>query len=163
MYYQTDFADVPFDGQNISVAGCSAVAFTMAASGFDRNITVWDGAKLTTARSFTGIIAALNSKGIAHSGPIYYNSNDYNNTANGKARAQAVVDQVRNHLNQGRPAIAIVNGAPYAGANNHFITLFGEDENGNLISGNCRKEVGSLEELVANSLRGGQKGFLLVG
>jgi len=64
MYLQTDFPDVAFVGQNLSVAGCFAVAFTMAASGFDRNITVWDGAKLTTARSFTGIIFALNSKGM---------------------------------------------------------------------------------------------------
>ena len=38
-----------------------------------------------------------------------------------------------------------------------------KDENGNLISGNCRKEVGTLEELVQLSLRGGQKGFMLVG
>ena len=162
-YMQGDFADVGFSGQNIAVAGCSCVAMTQAASGFNRDITIFDAAKMFSERTFEGIGKGLRQLGIPYSSIIYYNSNDYNNTANGKARAQSVVDRVRAHLNQGKPAIAIVLGAPYAGSNPHFITLFGEDEKGNLITGNCRKEVGSLEELVANSLRGGRKGFMLVG
>ncbi len=163
MYYQHDFADVGFSGQNISVAGCSCVAFVQAASGFDRSLTIFKGATMFKDRTFDGIASALRQMGIPYSSIIYYNSNDYNNTANGKARAQAVVDQVRAHLNQGKPAIAMTMGGPYSGSQPHFITLFGEDENGNLITGNSRKEVGSLEELVANSLRGGRKGFMLVG
>lgn len=162
-YLQGDFADVAFSGQNIAVAGCSCVAMTQAASGFNRDITVFEAAKLFSDRTFGGIGQGLTKLGIPYSGIIYYNSNDYNNSANGKARAQAVVDQVRAHLDQGKPAIAIVQCGPYAGSNPHFITLFGEDESGRLITGNCRKEVGSLEELVANSLCGGRKGFMLVG
>ena len=163
MYMQGDFPDVGFSGQNIKVAGCSCVAMTQAASGFNRDITIFQAATMFSDRTFEGIGKGLRQLGIPYSSIIYYNSNDYNNSANGKSRAEAVVKQVRDHLNQGKPAIAIVLGAPYAGENPHFITLFGEDENGNLISGNCRKEVGSLEELVANSLRGGRKGFMLVG
>ena len=162
-YLQGDFADVGFSGQNIAVAGCSCVAFVQAASGFDRSLTIFKGATMFRDRTFDGIGSALRQMGIPYSGIIYYNSNDYENTSNGKARAAQVVSQVRAHLDQGKPAIAIIEGAPYAGANPHFITLFGEDENGNLITGNSRKEVGSLEELVANSLRGGRKGFMLVG
>jgi hypothetical protein len=162
-YMQHDFADVGFSGQNISVAGCSCVAFVQAASGFDRSLTIFKGATMFKDRTFDGIASALRQMGIPYSSIIYYNSNDYENTANGKSRAQAVVDQVRAHLNQGKPAIAMTMGGPYSGSQPHFITLFGEDENGNLITGNSRKEVGSLEELVANSLRGGRKGFMLVG
>ena len=162
-YLQGDFADVGFSGQNIAVAGCSCVAFVQAASGFNRDLTIFKGATMFRDRTFDGIASALRQEGIPYSSVIYYNSNDYNNTANGKARAAQVVSQVRAHLDQGKPAIAIIEGAPYAGGNPHFITLFGEDENGNLITGNSRKEVGSLEELVANSLRGGRKGFMLVG
>lgn len=162
-YLQGDFPDVGFSGENIVSAGCSCVAFVQAASGFDRNITIFQGATMFRDRTFDGIASGLRQMGIPYSSIIYYNSNDYENSANGKTRAAQVVSQVREHLNQGKPAIAIVQGAPYAGANPHFITLFGEDENGNLICGNCRKEVGSLEELVANSLQGGRKGFMLVG
>ena len=162
-YMQGDFADVGFSGQNIAVAGCSCVAMTQAASGFNRDITIFKAATMFSDRTFGGIGKGLSQLGIPYSSIIYYNSNDYNNSANGKSRAQSVVNQVREHLNKGKPAIAIVEGAPYAGNLPHFITLFGEDENGNLISGNCRKEVGTLEELVANSLRGGRKGFMLVG
>jgi len=162
-YLQGDFADVGFSGQNIAVAGCSCVAFVQAASGFNRNLTIFKGATMFSDRTFDGIASALRQEGIPYSSIIYYNSNDYENTANGKERAANVVSQVRAHLNQGKPAIAIIEGAPYAGANPHFITLFGEDEQGRLITGNSRKEVGSLEELVANSLRGGRKGFMLVG
>ena len=158
MYMQHDFPDIGFTGSNISEAGCSAIGFLQAASGYDRSLTVWDAASLVKERSFTGITRALNSVGIPYnSNIVYYNSNDYN-----KAAEARVCSQVREHLKQGKPAIAILNGAPYAG-DNHFVTLFGEDENGNLITGNCRKEVGSLEEMVANSMRGGRKGFLLVG
>ena len=162
-YLQGDFPDVGFSGENIVSAGCSCVAFVQAASGFNRDITIFQGATMFRDRTFDGIASALRQEGIPYSSIIYYNSNDYENSANGKTRAAQVVSQVREHLNQGKPAIAIVQGAPYAGANPHFITLFGEDENGNLICGNCRKEVGSLEELVANSLQGGRKGFMLVG
>ena len=162
-YLQGDFADVGFSGQNIAVAGCSCVAFVQAASGFNRDLTIFKGATMFRDRTFDGIASALRQEGIPYSSIIYYNSNDYENTANGKARAAQVVSQVRAHLDQGKPAIAIIEGAPYAGANPHFITLFGEDESGHLITGNSRKEVGSLEELVANSLRGGRKGFMLVG
>ena len=163
MYIQTDFPDVGFSRQNISVAGCSCVAFVQAASGFDRNLTIYKGATMFSDRTFDGIASALRQMGIPYSSIIYYNSNDYENSADGKSRAQAVVDKVRAHLNQGKPAIAMTQGAPYSGANPHFITLFGEDEKGRLITGNSRKEIGSLEELVANSLRGGRKGFMLVG
>ena len=162
-YLQGDFTDVGFSGQNIAVAGCSCVAFVQAASGFNRDLTIFKGATMFSDRTFDGIAKALRQEGIPYSSIIYYNSNDYENSANGKTRAAAVVSQVRAHLNQGKPAIAIVQGAPYAGANPHFITLFGEDENGHLICGNCRKEVGSLEELVSHSLQGGRKGFMLVG
>ena len=162
-YLQGDFPDVGFSGQNIAVAGCSCVAMTQAASGFNRDLTIFEAATYFSDRTFGGIGQGLTKLGIPYSDIIYYNSNDYENSANGKTRAQAVVDQVRAHLDQGKPAIAIVQGGAYAGANPHFITLFGEDENGNLITGNCRKEVGSLEELVATSLCGGRKGFMLVG
>ncbi len=162
-YLQGDFPDVGFSGQNIAVAGCSCVAMTQAASGFKRDLTIFEAAKMFSDRTFEGIGKGLSQLGIPYSSVIYYNSNDYNNSANGKARAEGVVAKVRAHLDQGKPAIAIVQCGPYAGANPHFITLFGEDEQGRLITGNCRKEVGSLEELVANSLCGGRKGFMLVG
>ena len=158
MYIQLDFPDVGFTGSNVSQAGCSAVGFLQAASGFNRNLTIYDAVSLVKERSFTGITRALRSVGIPYSDKIiYYNSNDYN-----KAAEARVCQQVREHLKKGKPAIAILNGAPYAG-DNHFVTLFGEDEQGRLITGNCRKEVGSLEEMVALSMRGGRKGFLLVG
>lgn len=162
-YMQGDFPDVGFSGQNIVLAGCSCVAFTQAVSGFNRDMTIFKAATMFRDRTFDGIASALRQEGIPYSSIIYYNSNDYENSANGKSRAAAVVSQVRAHLDQGKPAIAIVQGAPYAGSQPHFITLFGEDENGNLICGNCRKEVGSLEELVSHSLQGGRKGFMLVG
>ena len=163
MYNQHDFDDVGFSGENVGSAGCSLIAFTQAASGFDRDLTVFDAATMFSDRTFEGIGSALDKLGISHSNIIYYNSNDYENTANGKQRAQAVVDQVRSHMSEGKPVIAMTQGAPYSGSQPHFITLFGEDENGNLITGNSRKEVGSLEELVAYSLQGGKKGFMLVG
>ena len=162
-YLQGDFADVPFSHENIKTAGCSCIAFTQAASGFNRDLTVFKAATMFEDRTFDGIASALRQEGIPYSSVIYYNSNDYENTKNGKARAQAVVEQVRAHLDQGKPAIAIIQGAPYAGGLPHFITLFGEDEEGHLITGNSRKEVGSLEELVQYSLQGGRKGFMLVG
>ncbi len=162
-YLQGDFPDVGFSGQNIAVAGCSCVAMTQAASGFKRDLTIFEAAKMFSDRTFGGIGQGLSQLGIPYSSVIYYNSNDYNNSADGKTRAEGVVAKVRAHLDQGKPAIAIVQCGPYAGANPHFITLFGEDEQGRLITGNCRKEVGSLEELVANSLCGGRKGFMLVG
>ena len=162
-YMQGDFADVGFSGQNIKLAGCSCVAMTQAASGFNRDITIFQAATMFSERTFEGIGKGLRQLGIPYSSIIYFNSTDYHNSANGKSRAQNVVNQVRAHLNQGKPAIAIIQGAPYAGGQPHFITIFGEDDEGHMICGNCRKEVGSLEELVASSLQGGRKGFMLVG
>ena len=162
-YIQIDFPDVAFDGDNIANAGCSAVSFVQAASGWDRNITVWDGAKLTTSRTFNGIMAALDSKGITYSGPIFYNSND-----NDEEKIESVLTQVRNHLSKGKPVIALItggnNGETKYCVENHFITIFGEDEQGRALLGNCKAgDYGDLEEIVKHYMGGGGKGFLLVG
>ncbi len=162
-YIQTDFADVSFDGDNIANAGCSAVSFVQAASGWDRNITVWDGAELTTSRTFNGIMAALDSKGITYSGPVFYNSND-----NDEEKIESVLTQVRNHLSKGKPVIALItggnNGETKYCVENHFITIFGEDEQGRALLGNCKAgDYGDLEEIVKHYMGGGGKGFLLVG
>lgn len=156
VYLQRILGDIPFDGCNLAQCGCSAMAFATAASGFDRSITAYEAAKLVKARSFDGIKGALNSKGIPYSGPYYYNSNDRN-----ESRVQALSNQIREHLAQGKPVICLVAGGPYANAN-HFITLLGE-ENGEVIIGNCRKERGTIEEIVRESMCGGRKGALLVG
>ena len=96
---QHDFADVGFSGQNISVAGCSCVAFLQAASGFDRSLTIYKAATMFRDRTFDGIASALRQMGIPYSKIIYYNSNDYENSANGKSRAQSVVNQVIQEIN----------------------------------------------------------------
>lgn len=162
-YIQTDFPDVSFDGDTIANAGCSAVSFVQAASGWDRNITVWDGASMTPERTFNGIMTALNSKGIPYSGPIFYNSND-----NDSAKVESVLTQVRNHLNKGKPVIALItggnNGETKYCVENHFITIFGEDEQGRALIGNCKVgDYGDLQEIVEHYMGGGGKGFLLVG
>lgn len=156
VYLQRILGDIPFDGCNLAQCGCSAMAFATAASGFDNSITAYEAAKLVKARSFDGIMGALRSKGIAYSGPFYYNSNDRN-----ESRVQALSNQIREHLAKGKPAIALIAGGPYA-KDNHFVTLLGED-NGTLVIGNCRKERGTIEELVRESMCGGRKGVLLVG
>ena len=156
VYLQRILGDIPFDGCNLKDCGCSAMAFATAASGFDNTITAYEAASLVKARSFDGIMRALSSKGIGYSGPYYYNSND-----NNESRVQALSSQIREHLAQGKPAIALIAGGPYANAN-HFVTLLGEVD-GELVIGNCRKERGTIEELVRESMCGGRKGVLLVG
>ena len=162
-YVQLDFKDVKFDGENIATAGCSAVAFTQAASGFDRDITVWDGAELTTERTFVGIINALNSKNIPYSGPLFYDSND-----NDEDKIQEMLSTVREHFKQGKPVIALITkdnkGERKYCAANHFITIYGEDAEGNALIGNSKVgDKGSLEEIIRYYMPGIGKGILLVG
>ncbi len=163
VYVQTDFEDVAFDGETIAAAGCSAVSFTQVASGWDRSITVWDGAKLTTERTFIGIMNALDSVNVPYTNIVYYNSND-----NDETQIQAVLQIVREHLSEGKPVIALITKASngetkYCGAN-HFITIYGEDEQGRALLGNCKVgDYGDLEEIVRYYMPGGGKGFLLVG
>lgn len=156
-FVQKYLGDIPFDGCNLKDCGCSAMAFASAASGFDRSITAYEAASMVKARSFDGIKRALDQKGIGYSGPYYYNSND-----NNEARVQQLSQTIREHLAQGKPVICLVAGGPYANQN-HFITLFGEDDNGNVIIGNCRRETGTIEEIVRESMCGGRKGALLIG
>ena len=162
-YIQTDFTDVAFDGETIATAGCSAVSFVQAASGWDRDITIWDGASMVKERTFSGIMGALDQKGIPYSGPLIYNSND-----NNQARIDEILEKVRAHFKEGKPVIALITrdnagNAKYCGAN-HFITIYGEDSEGNAIIGNSKVgDKGDLEEIIKYYMPGGGKGFLLVG
>ena len=74
---------------------------------------------------------------------------------------------VREHLSKGKPVIALVtggnNGENKYATNNHFITLLGETPDGKVIISNCNTEMGDLEEIIRYYLKGGRKGFLLVG
>ena len=79
-----------------------------------------------------------------------------------------VCEQVRNHFKQGKPVIALItagnNGENKYCGSNHFITIYGEEEQGRAIIGNSRVgDYGDLEEIVRYYMGGGRKGFLLIG
>ena len=163
VYVQTDFTDVAFDGETIASAGCSAVSFTQVASGWDRDITVWDGAKLTTERTFIGIMNALDSVNIPYQDVVFYDSYE-----NDETQIASVLQKVRDHLSQGKPVIALItkgkNGETKYCSANHFITIYGEDDQGRALLGNSGSgDYGDLEEIVRYYMPGWGKGFLLVG
>lgn len=161
MYRQGYLSDISYQSGDLAKYGCAPIAFATAASGFDSSITAYDAAKLCTSRSFSGIQGALDKIGISYSGPYYYNSNDRN-----EAKVKEMAALVRSHLEEGKPVIALVtggnNGENKYATNNHFITLLGE-VNGQVIISNCNTEKGDLEEIIRYYLKGGRKGFLLVG
>ena len=161
MYRQGYLEDISYQSGNLALYGCGPIAFATAASGFNDDITAYDAAKLCKSRSFSGIMGALDSIGISYSGPYYYNSNDRD-----EERVAEMAALVRNHFAEGKPVIALVtggnNGENKYATNNHFITLLGE-VNGEVIISNCGTERGDLEEIIRYYLKGGRKGFLLVG
>lgn len=162
MYKQPQLGDIAFDGCDLKRCGCSAIAFASAVSGFNDSITIYDAAKMVKARTFTGIQNALSQVGIPTSGPYYYNSNDHDS-----AKVASLAARIREHFAKGKPVIALITGdnkgvRKYC-TNNHFITLLGEDEQGNLIISNAGVELGNLEELIDQYMPGGRKGVILVG
>ena len=162
MYRQSYLGDIPFDGCDLAKCGCSAVAFASAVSGFNSDITVYDAAKMVNARTFTGIKNALNQVNIPYSGPYYYNSNDHD-----QKKVAEMAQLIRDHFAKGKPVIALITGdndgeRKYC-TNNHFITLYGEDDKGHVIVGNAGVELGNLEEIIDKYMPGGRKGVLLVG
>ena len=161
MYRQGYLEDISYQSGNLAMYGCGPIAFATAASGFNDEITAYDAAKLCKSRSFSGIMGALDSIGVGYSGPYYYNSNDRD-----EEKVAEMAALVRNHFAEGKPVIALVtggnNGENKYATNNHFITLLGE-VNGEVIISNCNTERGDLEEIIRYYLKGGRKGFLLVG
>lgn len=161
MYNQGYLEDIEYQSGNLALYGCGPIAFATAASGFDDSITAYDAAKLCKSRSFSGIQGALDKVGISYSGPYYYNSNDRD-----ESKVAEMASLVRSHFAEGKPVIALVtggnNGENKYATNNHFITLLGE-VNGEVIISNCGTERGDLEEIIRYYLKGGKKGFLLVG
>ena len=162
MYNQSYLSDIPYQSGNLAMYGCCPIAFASAVSGFDDSIGAYEAAELVRSRTFGGIERALDSIGIRYDGPYYYNSNDRD-----EEKIEEMVSLVRDHLAQGKPAIALVtggnNGENKYATNNHFITLLGETSNGEVIISNCGTEKGNLEEIIRYYLKGGRKGFLLVG
>lgn len=162
MYNQSYLSDIPYQSGNLAMYGCGPIAFATAVSGFDDSIGAYEAADLVRSRTFGGIERALDSIGIRYDGPYYYNSNDRD-----EEKIEEMVSLVRDHLAQGKPAIALVtggnNGENKYATNNHFITLLGETTSGEVIISNCATEKGSLDEIVRYYLTGGRKGFLLVG
>lgn len=160
MYNQGNLTDISYQSGNLAMYGCAPIAFATAVSGFDSSIGAYEAAKMCKSRSFSGIMAALDSAGVKYSGPYYYNSNNHNDSEVSKMAAM-----VREHFSKG-PVIALVTGDSagqnkYA-TNNHFITLLGE-EDGEVIISNCVSSKGNLEEIISQYMRGGRKGVLLVG
>ena len=162
MYNQTYLSDISYQGGNLAKYGCAPIAFATAVSGFNNTIGAYEAAEMVTSRSFSGIERALDSVGVSYDGPYYYNSNDRD-----EERVQEMAKLVREHLEQGKPVIALVtggnNGETKYAMNNHFITLLGETNDGEVIISNCGTERGDLEEIIRYYLAGGRKGFLLVG
>ena len=161
MYRQSYLEDISYQSGNLALYGCGPISFATAASGFNDSITAYDAAKLVKSRSFSGIKGAFDKIGIAYDGPYYYNSNDRDEQKVAEMAALA-----RAHFAKGKPIIALVtggnNGERKYATNNHFITLLGE-VNGEVIISNCATERGNLEEIIRYYLKGGKKGFLLVG
>jgi len=162
MYNQGYLEDISYQSGNLALYGCGPIAFATAVSGFDSSIGAYDAAKLVRSRSFSGIMGALDKVGVGYDGPYFYNSNDRD-----EGKVAEMASLVRGHLSKGKPVIALVtggnNGENKYATNNHFITLLGETQNGEVIISNCSTEMGDLEEIIRYYLKGGRKGFLLVG
>jgi len=168
IYKQARYPDVPFWGDGtIAANGCGPSSLAIALSGYIPDITPVDTGNVMRYGTFSKMEDALKHFGMSSGGRLYYNSNDRD-----EDRIKEVAASVRNHLNQGKPLIALVTKATSSKcpdptkycSGNHFIAILGEKENGELIIGQSGRggEGGTLEDLIRYYMPGGRKGFLFI-